>query len=190
MNYWMKFSLFYLAAGILILGLIYLQNKLSTSEAERDIQDILKGLDEGKKSFFEMFLEKALIPFIAITVILVGWPIVVAYKIKEVLFKKTNLPYEEEPEFSVKTTDLLEQFSKEEIEKIEKINDPLETVPDLPFGHLNSVWLEFLENYEQGDEIWTFSAKSKDWLKNEHLQNGYVIVREGVPGNFMITNIN
>lgn len=190
MDSWLKFALVYFTAGIFILVVIYLQHKLTTKDDDSDILDILNGLDKRKKSFFELFLEKFLVPFIAISIILIGWPVVLAYKIKETFFHKSNNANEEEPEFSVKNDDLVSELSIADIEKKERINDPLGAVPDIPFGHLNKVWLSFLEKYQPGDEIWSFSAKSKDWRNEEFQQNGYVIVREGVPGDFMITGIN
>lgn len=40
---------------------------------------------------------------------------------------------------------LLEKLPREEIEARELINDPLQAVPNLPFGHPNDVWCRLLE---------------------------------------------
>ena len=37
------------------------------------------------------------------------------------------------------------------------VNDPLGTVPALPFGHLNQAWSNFLSNMlDPEDELWSF----------------------------------
>ena len=48
------------------------------------------------------------------------------------------------PEFAVTGDHLLESLTVAEIEARERVSDPLGAVPDLPFGHLNTAWCEFL----------------------------------------------
>ncbi|WVM93015.1 hypothetical protein ULG90_02285 [Halopseudomonas pachastrellae] len=53
-------------------------------------------------------------------------------------------------EFAVTEDHLLESLTVAEIEARERVADPLGAVPDLPFGHLNTAWQEFLAECEEG----------------------------------------
>ena len=69
------------------------------------------------------------------------------------------------------------------------INEPLNAVPDVPFGHLNPIWMEFKEKLEIEDKIWSFSGYwSSEWGWKKEYQ-GYVITINGIPKDFIVTVI-
>ncbi|CAK0741587.1 hypothetical protein CCP3SC5AM1_1080004 [Gammaproteobacteria bacterium] len=106
--------------------------------------------------------------------ILIVWPTAIYYKVKDMLSKA----YQQPDEFFVSKNDLLERKNNvEEIELQELVSDPLNAVPDLPFGHLNKAWNIFLKKRRKDDVIWTFSAnRTSEWGRKE-LRTGYVLVR-------------
>lgn len=91
------------------------------------------------------------------------------------------------PGFAVNPTELLEKFTREEIETREIVRDPLQAVPDLPFGHLNDVWRQFLEKLPEGCELWSFRSHRETQQREQEYRSGYVAVVDGVPGPYMLT---
>ncbi len=108
----------------------------------------------------------------ALTVGTLIWPIMLYFHIDRII----NPPYKRE-EFSVKQSDLLDKFFVGEIENKEVINDPLNSVPPLPFGHLNSEWEEFKGKCLSTKEIWSFKAEYKDY-SNTVIKVGYAAINE------------
>ena len=97
---------------------------------------------------------------IALTVGTLIWPIMLYFHIDGII----NPPYKRE-DFSVKPHDLVEKLSVKQIEQKEVINDPLNSVPPLPFGHLNAEWTEFKSKCTPSAEIWSFKAEYDDFHK-------------------------
>ena len=109
---------------------------------------------------------------VAVAVGTLIWPIMLYFHIDGLI----NPPYKYE-EFSVKPSDLLEKLSVEKIEQKEIINDPLNSVPTLPFGHLNAEWEEFKSKCITSEEIWSFKAEYDDY-SNTVIKVGYAAVSE------------
>ncbi|MED5493010.1 MAG: hypothetical protein VYD45_12935 [Pseudomonadota bacterium] len=90
------------------------------------------------------------------------------------------------PEFAVTKDYLLELLTVAEIEARERVFDPLGTVPDLPFGHLNTAWQDFLVQCEEGAEFRQFAADwDSGWCRER--REGYVEIVQGQPGRFFMT---
>jgi hypothetical protein len=101
--------------------------------------------------------------------------------------KNQSLNNQEEKVFAVNITDLIKRMSVEEIEEIERVNDPMGAVPNVAFGFLNLLWGRFKAGFESGDEIWTYKAT---WKNNWQNQNrfGYAILRGDCIVNQLMTN--
>ena len=90
------------------------------------------------------------------------------------------------PEFAVTSQHLQEALSVVEIEARERVFDPLGTVPDVPFGHLNTAWQDFLVQCEEGAEFRRFVADwDAGWCRGR--REGYVEMVDGQPGRFFMT---
>ena len=90
------------------------------------------------------------------------------------------------PEFAVTLQHLQEALSVVEIEARERVFDPLGTVPDVPFGHLNTAWQDFLVQCEEGAEFRRFAADwDSGWCRER--REGYVEIVQGQPGRFFMT---
>lgn len=106
----------------------------------------------------------------------------------KVVSEVADLDDEADPEFTVRPQHLLEQISLEEIERRERVADPLHAVPDLPFGHLNGAWKAFLQGRtEAAGELWSFSAREPTPWGQDQLRSGYVFVRRGTPEAHFLT---
>jgi hypothetical protein len=122
-------------------------------------------------------------PLLACVAVVVGWPIAIFMKLKDMLGMDSysGASADEQREFSVGRDDLQEKLSIEVIEARERVIDPLGAVPAVPFGHLHSAWKAFLEGMGPDDALWSFSANWTRWGRKE-LREGYVIVRSDVVG--------
>ena len=83
-------------------------------------------------------------------------------------------------------SDLVEKLSRAEIEALEQVDDPLQAVPNLPLGHLNSVWQALADGLEPDCELWSFRGRWKtkycDWQ-----MHGYVARRVETIGPYILT---
>jgi len=90
------------------------------------------------------------------------------------------------PEFAVTSQHLQEALSVVEMEARERVFDPLGAVPDVPFGHLNTAWQDFLVQCEEGAEFRRFAADwDSGWCRER--REGYVEIVQGQPGRFFMT---
>jgi hypothetical protein len=109
-------------------------------------------------------------------------------KIKEVFFEQDLPEIEGEEEFAVKRSELKHRISLHEIEDSEIVGDPLDAVPNLPFGHLNMAWRTFLQDRLEGDELWSFKSQWQSSWGQKEIRSGYVIVQQGKPGAYFLTD--
>lgn len=110
------------------------------------------GWKEGGKSFGGKVL--------IVAVVVVGplaWPLLLWFLIEEYLNRGGNSVTEPSgPEFECRKEYLKKVMSVIEIESQNMVRDPLNKVPALPFGHLNSGWRRFVEGAQPDEEIWEF----------------------------------
>jgi hypothetical protein len=117
------------------------------------------------------------------------------------LFKRITLSFQGSPlkatavnppvdkEFHVQREELLRQMTMEEIEKVERVLDPLGSVPDLPFGHLHPTWERFRAALKPEYVVWAFAARWPRKQYGRHLA-GYVAVDDNAIGShFLCTPI-
>lgn len=86
---------------------------------------------------------------------------------------------DEEKTFAVRRHHLQQRWHLDEVEQREMVTDPLNAVPELPFGHLHSAWQSFIQGYTAETELWSFSALVDQGWEGLELQSGYVMVRDG-----------
>lgn len=138
------------------------------------------------KQFSYIFLKNASLYLLLNTLFPAIWPLLLILKFQE----KINKTAEEEKKskFHIEFKDLIQKFDRKEIESKEIVNDPLEAVPPLPFGHLHKAWLTYCEQIEATDELWSFSAYwTNPWDTTERIQ-GYAVVKKGAIGPYFQTH--
>jgi hypothetical protein len=184
----------YMAIGFVALASTSIYRTwIKPSDAPGNIYAILEKEDSLKQRVANVFLYPLVITFVIIPL----WPLLVSielafpwHKLKFWTSKAERLvPWtlpEEEPGFTVSTSDLLEKLSREEIEALEQVDDPLHAVPNLPFGHLNGVWQLFVDGLEPDCELWSFRGRWKTEYRDWQMQ-GYVAQREGTIGAYFLT---
>lgn len=174
----------YLIVGVLVFIVVLGSHLIATrneikSEFAASIQD---ALHPERKVLRYRFLEKIVVPVLASGAVVVGWPVAIWMKLKDMRESKNVEeidPFAEPKEFEVRIEDLQQRLSRDAIEDKERIIDPLGAVPSEPFGHLNSVWKEFLEKSPEGCEFWSFNATWKTQWGEQEIREGYASVKEG-----------
>lgn len=158
------------------------------------------GIDsfDEKESYWKQRVANVFLYPLAIALVFIPlWPLVVSiefgfpwHKLKFWTPKADRMapwPWEPEPVFKVSKSDLLEKLSRGEIEAREHVSDPLNAVPNLPFGHLHSVWQAFVDGQEPDCELWSFRGRWTTTYRDEQME-GYVVQREGLIGSYFLTS--
>lgn len=187
----MIYLYWYLGTGAVILFFIAAAaNRPSTQgEGNDSLAAILADLQPVPRKLWVRLLEDVIGPVLIGLLVLPFWPIIIFFKIKNRIFPPMPaLASFEETEFTVTQKDLLSRIDVSEIETREMITDPMDAVPNLPFGHLNDAWHRFLERVRPADAIWSFSATWTHWGHAE-LRQGYVVVREDGMGPYFLTTL-
>jgi hypothetical protein len=132
---------------------------------------------------WDWVVEEVVMPLFVFGWIVICWPLFAYWKVKE-LTSGRNAP---NPVFAVERAHLLEQVSVKEVEARETVFDPLGAAPNRPFGHLHAAWRAFVDRRTDGDELWSFSADWRPGWGNLERRAGYVLVRQGEPGEHFLT---
>jgi hypothetical protein len=161
----------YLGIGFLVFFSIFRQSdmaKLSMRELVKTIRQKATGHD----ALLEFWAGLFLFPLF-IAGVMVVWP----YALYNQYDAKRKADAREQAEkLSISRPNLIKHLSMEEIEILERVDDPCSAVPSLPFGHLNAAWEKFKCNIQEGDEVWSFSAIwNHSWGKQEC--QGYALLR-------------
>ena len=121
------------------------------------------------------------------TLIVPFWPVLVFFRVKELVFGEPAHGTVDEPEFAVTRDDLQTQLSVQEIEQREMVFDPLGAAPNVSFGHLNAAWKQFCEGLEPDDSLWSFTAHWTSSWGGKDFRQGYAIVRGEEIGRHFVT---
>ena len=109
--------------------------------------------------------EKLLMPVvfvISFVAFVLFWPIFSVFFIKDLILKKQETLLEEkkaeESRFLCLPQYLVKQVSIPDVEAdtTNFYKDPLGITPSIPFGYLNTAWLEFSTNLKDGEVLWEF----------------------------------
>ena len=158
----MIYLVLYLAIGITLLGTVLVQVYLDRkrSKSAKDLADAFVP-DSDELSLAKRIFKKIIQPIFGGALIITAWPLALIYVAIDLFVSARKKKTKEPVKFAVSEDDLKEKLSIAEIEDRELISDPLNAVPNLPFGHLNSTWVKYLENIEPDCELWSFDAQGR-----------------------------
>lgn len=113
-------------------------------------------LAKQKKSVTDHLLESLAYAIAAVSLTL-GWPAFLVWSVLKARKDKTRALEEDRPEFDCTPDYLVAKVDPVDAEITSYVIDPLNKVPPLPFGHLNTAWGNFLaEMLDPADELWSF----------------------------------
>ena len=194
----------------LIVVAAHLANKRKESKFTRDI---MKALNPKRKAFLYRVLEDVIVPTLAFLLVWLVWPVVFVLKFKDIFKKKSQAvvaesdselilnrhsnsnpnPNPEDPEdledleelaFALNDFELTRQVSIEEVERTNLVQDPMEAVPNIPFGHCNARWVVFKDSLQENETLWEFESTRSE-LKGVQAMWGYAVKRDGRVDRFM-----
>lgn len=183
----MIYLYWYLGIGAVVLFLMVAFHKLTKKKDDNSLSDVLADLGPERKSLWFRLLNDVLGPALIGALIVPFWPVLVFFKVKELVFGEPARGPIDEPEFAVTRDDLQTQLSLQEIEQREIVFDPLGAAPNVPFGHLNAAWKRFCGGMEPHDSLWSFTAPWTSAWGSKDIRQGYVIVRGEEIGAHFIT---
>ena len=177
----------YFGIGAVFFSVVYSLNRLKKRNEPESLVDLLEAANPDRHKLSHRLVNQVLVPVAAITYVIIAWPVVVFFKIKDSVERRRYAKAGVAPEFAVKHQHLLERLSVSEIEQREIVLDPLEAVPAVPFGHLHAAWLRFITGVGEGDELWSFSAQWQTPWGRKELREGYVSVQNSTIGASFFT---
>ena len=183
----MIYLYWYIGVGVAVLAVVYGAHRLTKEKESESLRDLLDTVNPDRKKLSYRILNNVVAPVLAAILVVAVWPVAVYMKAKEMLQKKDGTEIEKEREFAVERQHLQERLTVQEVERREVVTDPLKAVPELPFGHLNAAWQEFLNGHVDGGELWSFSARWQTTWGRKELRSGYVVVRDGAPCAHLLT---
>ena len=183
----MIYLYWYIGVGVAVLAVVYGAHRLTKEKESESLRDLLDTVNPDRKKLSYRILNNVVAPVLAAILVVAVWPVAVYMKAKEMLQKKDGTEIEKEREFAVERQHLQERLTVQEVERREVVTDPLKAVPELPFGHLNAAWQEFLNGHVDGGELWSFSARWQTTWGRKELRSGYVVVRDGAPCAHFLT---
>lgn len=176
----------YLVVGGLVLMVIYVRHRLTTTKQSGWVNAALRASDPERRTLRYRIMTDAVAPTLAALFIWALWPAALAMAAKWKLDAKREEDRSREErdarlsQPAVEKSELIERFSIEAIEAREIVKDPMNAAPALPFGHLGASWAVFRSKLMPQDEIWSFgSVRSDQWGTQKHTA-GYAAVRNGV----------
>ena len=178
----MTYLIVYLTLGVLTLVGIAIDARMRNRRSKSDWGQISDLVRRAHQPWPEAILERLVIPAIAGVVIIAAWPLAIAFAIY--FYRRKNddevAATSLEPDhFTVKPSDLIERLTIEKVEETEIVQDPLQAVPPVPFGHLNRAWVNFKRQIQPDDEIWSFQARWGNYRSPMAVRSGYASLRQG-----------
>ena len=183
----MIYLAWYHGIGAAVLIAIVIAHRISKKTDLEFSADFLTTIHPERKKLWYRILNDVIGPGLIGILVVPFWPVILFFKIRQLISGETDKQKVEDTEFAVGHPDLLEKVTIPDVEQRERVVDPLGAVPDLPFGHLNAAWRKFIDSGSPTDEIWTFSAHWVQWGRKE-LRQGYAIVHEDVIVQHFLTS--
>lgn len=182
----------YLAFGAFIAASYYIAQKISEHRTSLGISRALSAaLFPERHTLRYRLVNHVVVPLIAVVVVAIAWPIALLMQARMWLGRDEGesvaTDSDTDTESRILKEHLLERLSLDEVERRELVSDPLDAVPDAPFGHLHARWVEFRAALGPGDEVWSFSACGESGWNRTEERVGYVVVRPSGIGPSMLT---
>jgi hypothetical protein len=86
--------------------------------------------------------------------------------------------------FVLKEEALVREMTVAEIEQANMVIDPLGAAPNLPFGHLHAVWVEFRDGLGVGETVYLFESVGPNVFRKQLIW-GYAVCKAGRVERFM-----
>ncbi len=186
---WISWLYVYLSIGATTI--LFFLGQTYKERPSKFIKDMHSALGYGKT--LKDHIQDVLVYSIASIIVVIGWPGFLVWASFKKMRERREQMKDEEPTFICKPEYLIRKVSLIEAEQENMINDPLGLTPQLPFGHLNAAWAQFLGEFgfDESAQLWYFEVPTgsdiHEYLTSDGPISGYVKVLKGkVVGEFVI----
>ena len=183
----MKYLVLYLAAGTITLALTLLQSHLEKKKHGPSLNDTMDELRLQKAGTWRRIAHKVIVPVLARIAVICVWPVAIVFLVQSVIEQRRLSKLAEDKKFRIREQDLSEQLSIDEIEKRERVDDPLGGAPNEPFGHRWSAWRTFADELQADASLWSFAATDDSDYETIRLE-GYVHFDDGSAKSMFVTS--
>jgi len=205
MNNLELYAAIYFGVGLAVCLVVVTAHLLGKRKESQFARDVMKALNPKREVFLYRMLEDFIVPTLAFFLVWLVWPVVFVLKIKDALKKKTRVVEAEaeldlsltsnsnsnpqDPEelaFTLNDCELTRQVTIEEVERTNFIQDPMEAVPNIPFGHCNARWQTFKASLQDNETLWEFESTRSE-LAGVQAMWGYAVKLDGRVDRFITT---
>jgi hypothetical protein len=188
MNDWQLYTAMYLGVGFVVCLVVVAAHLIGRQKKSKFVRDMMNAVNPRREAFLYRVLEDLVVPVLAFFLVWLVWPVVFVLKIRD-SFKKRALAAQAEqaaepPAFALNDSELLRQVTVDEVERTNLIHDPLEAVPNIPFGHCNARWVLFKDSLQANETLWEFESTRSE-LAGVQAMWGYAVKGEGKVDRFM-----
>ena len=188
MSDWKLYAAIYFGIGLVVCLFVVAAHLFGKRKESKFTRDMMKAINPKREAFLYRMLEDLVVPALAFFLVWFVWPVVFILKIKDG-FQKKSLAVEAEqeaepPAFALNESELLRQVTVDEVERTNLIHDPLEAVPNIPFGHCNARWVLFRDSLQANETLWEFESTRSE-LAGVQAMWGYAVRGEEKVDRFM-----
>jgi hypothetical protein len=201
----------YFVVGAIVMTALWSVRASKQKTFANELATIMRPREDEDKSALRRFLERGLIPALALLFGWLVWPAMLIARVW-VAYRKSRHSYPWPPErkfglgLDVKDMEKMADnlFTKphdrvilaaerttcvcgDEIESVNQISDPAGAMPALPFGHLNGAWLHLKKQLSPGRDLWQFSSERVGALKEFKAFEGYAVFDGDTYVDHMVT---
>ena len=188
MKDWLLVLQIYFGVGLVVCLAVVISHLWMKHRQAGSLTDALKSLNPSRQRFWYRMLEDVVVPGLACILVWLEWPVAIGFKFFEMYQKKDAEANSERlakaKEFVLKEETLVREMTVAEIEEANMVIDPLGAAPNLPFGHLNAVWIEFRDGLGVGETLHLFESVGPNAFRKQMIW-GYAVCKEGRVERFM-----
>jgi len=188
MNDWQVYAAIYLGVGFVVCLVVVAAHLIGRRKKPKFVRDMMNAVNPRREALLYRMLEDVVVPTLAFFLVGLVWPVVFVLKIRDSLKKKALAaqaePEAEPPGFALNDSELLRQVTIDEVERTNLIQDPLEAVPNIPFGHCNARWVLFRDSLQANETLWEFESTRSE-LAGVQAMWGYAVRGEGKVDRFI-----
>jgi hypothetical protein len=188
MNDWLLYLQIYFGVGLVVCSAVVISHVWMKHRQASALTDALKSLNPSRQRFWYRVVEDMVVPGLAFILVWLVWPAAIGFKFFERYQKKEAAANSERlakaKVFVLKEEALVREMTVAEIEQANMVMDPLGAAPNLPFGHLHAVWVEFREGLGVGETVHLFESVGPNVFRKQLIW-GYAVCKAGRVERFM-----
>lgn len=188
MSDWLLALKIYMGLGLLVAAVVVISHLRMKRDQPSSLMDAIKSLNPSRQRFWYRVLEDFVVPMLTFILVWLVWPVAIVLTIIEMLKdKKAGVNRDQRSKskmFFLSKDALLKEMTVAEIERTNMVIDPMDATPNVPFGHLNALWVGFRDGLEPDETLHLFESVGPNTFKRQLIW-GYAVCKAGRIDRFM-----